>query len=120
MVKLRASVLGSNFEGASTSCNSASRARTGSSNSSARGVGRNLPEPRMKSSSPSCSRSRPKALDTADWVRNTRSAARVTLRSSITASKTTSRFRSRRRRFMVQAYVSDGINISYPEDSLAF
>src|SRR5262245_13185911 len=48
--------------------------------------------------SPISSRSRPSAWLTAGWPRPRRSAARVTLRSAISASNVTSRFRSMRRK----------------------
>jgi len=62
--------------------------------------------PLSSSGSPSCWRSRASEWLTADWVRPSRSAARVTLSSAISTSNTTSRLRSKRRRsisFMIDA-----------------
>ncbi|MCY1178162.1 hypothetical protein D9M73_185010 [compost metagenome] len=66
--------------------------------SSARAVGSITPPARMNNGSLNSERSLPKALLMVVWQRNSRSAARVTLRSCITVSKTTSRLRSARRR----------------------
>src|SRR5215470_5534670 len=72
--------------------------------SAARGVG-TIPRPlRVTRASPSAPRSRARALLTADGVTWRRRAARTTLRSASTVSRTRSRFRSRRDKLTVREY----------------
>ena len=72
--------------------------RACSINSKAKAVACMSLPPLIRSGSPSCSRSRDSEWLTADCVRPKRSAARVTPRSAMRTSNTTSRLRSNRRR----------------------
>ena len=99
-VKLRASDCGSKARGSKTSRKPPRAARTVGQRASARRVGVTPVDDGVNRSSRVASRSRRNALLTAGWVMARRSAARVTLRSVITTSKTRNRLRSRVRKFM--------------------
>ena len=83
------------MDGASARCIICRARETLGPASTAQGVGRIPSDVRTNSSSPRVRRRRLRAWLTADWVRPSRSPARVTLRSSISASKTRRRLRSR-------------------------
>ena len=98
--KLRSSRAGSKPCGSNAWRRLSSAARTSGQIDSACAVGRTPPGIVTKSSSPVASRSRRRALLTAGCVIASWAAARVTLRSTITAPKTRRRLRSRVRKFI--------------------
>ncbi|HEY9431050.1 MAG TPA: hypothetical protein VI260_06120 [Blastocatellia bacterium] len=81
--------------------NCASADRTGPISDCAAGVGDMPSGVRTNSGSSKVRRSLARALLIAGWLNPTRFAARVTPRSSISASKTTSRFKSTVCRFIL-------------------
>ena len=95
--KLLPARAGSNACGVSAPSSCPSALCTTGQSAWARAVGSTPVLLRRTSSSPSVSRRRRSALLTAGCVSDSFSAARVRLRSAMTASKTRSRLRSRRR-----------------------
>ena len=106
--KLRSSRVGSKPCGSNAWRRLSRATRISGHSASAWAVGRTPPGTVTKRSSPVASRSRRRALLTAGWVIASCAAARVTLRSTITAPKTRSRLRSRVRKFTVAARAEAG------------
>jgi len=80
----------------------ATASASGDASASARGVGTSRRPLRTNSGSSNVARSRARALLTAEGVTWSRAAARVTLRSSSTACRTSSRFQSMADRFTIR------------------